>query len=56
MNLPQAVKDALYLAVVIILAIFFIRILWQFGLLILIVFGGYFVYTRFIKNNRNDRY
>ena len=52
--MSNAVKDALYLAVVLILAIFFFRILWQFGALILVVAGGYYLYTRFIKKDDND--
>ena len=52
--MSSAIKDALYLAVVLVLAIFFFRILWQFGALILIIAGAYYLYTRFIKKDNKD--
>lgn len=51
--MSQAVKDALYLTIVIILTIIFLRVIWQFGVLILIVAGAYFIYQKYFKNDNN---
>jgi len=52
--MTQAVKDALYIAIVIVLAIVFFRIIWKFGALFLIIAVGYYVYKRFVKNEGGD--
>ncbi|MBI3142999.1 MAG: hypothetical protein HYZ16_09235 [Bacteroidetes bacterium] len=52
--MSDAVKDALYIAVVIVLAIVFIKILWQFGVLILLIAGGYYIYKKYIKKEDNE--
>lgn len=52
--MSNAIKDALYIAVVIVLAIVFIKILWQFGVLILIVAGAYYVYKKYIKKEDHE--
>lgn len=52
----QAVKDGIYLAVVIVIAIIAIRIFLAFGVLILVVAVAYYIYKRFIKKDNNDIY
>lgn len=49
--MDQAVKDGIYLAVVIVIAIFVIRIFMAFGVFILVAALAYYIYKRFIKKD-----
>ena len=54
--MDQAIKDGIYLAIVIIVALIFLRIFLTFGVLILAVAIGYYIYKRFIKKDGGDIY